>query len=104
MKNASQNARASASEPNRSGKAGQYFSVLNCASLYGLSLETCGREWDAGDAEVDQQLRDGFGGHRGAPVGVEQRRADPVHGHRLLDALLGELAASSRAATVQPTT
>ena len=45
-RNLSPNARASASEPNRSGKPGAYFSVLNAASLYGLSLETCGRECD----------------------------------------------------------
>ncbi len=31
---------------NRAGNPGRYFSVLNCASEYGLSLETCGREWD----------------------------------------------------------
>ena len=33
-------------EANRAGKPGRYFRVLNCASEYGLSLETCGREWD----------------------------------------------------------
>ena len=27
------------------GKTGQYLRVLNAASEYGLSLETCGREW-----------------------------------------------------------
>src|SRR2546428_5451529 len=32
-------------EPNRSGNAGRYFSVLNCASENGLSLETWGRLW-----------------------------------------------------------
>jgi hypothetical protein len=32
-------------EPNRSGNAGRYFSVLNWASENGLSLETCGRAW-----------------------------------------------------------
>ena len=37
----SANARASTSEPNRPGKAGQYLAVLKPASLYGLSLETC---------------------------------------------------------------
>ena len=31
-------------EPNRSGNAGRYFSVLNCASEKGLSLDTWGRE------------------------------------------------------------
>ena len=28
------------------GEGGRYFSVLNCASEYGLSLDTWGREWD----------------------------------------------------------
>jgi len=28
-----------------SGKSGRYLSVLNWASEYGLSLDTCGREW-----------------------------------------------------------
>jgi hypothetical protein len=32
-------------DPNRSGNAGQYFSVLNAASENGLSLLTWGREW-----------------------------------------------------------
>ena len=35
---------ASASEPKRSGKTGQYFRVLKFASEYGLSLDTRGRE------------------------------------------------------------
>src|SRR5207342_836465 len=38
-------ARASSIEPKRSGKSGLYFRVLNCASEYGLSSETCGRLW-----------------------------------------------------------
>ena len=38
--------RAASIEVNRPGKSGRYFSVLNCASLNGLSLETCGRECD----------------------------------------------------------
>jgi hypothetical protein len=42
VKNTPQNARASCSDPNVPGNAGQYFSVLNCASLYGLSLLTFG--------------------------------------------------------------
>src|SRR3974390_284331 len=33
-------------EPNWPGNAGQYLRVLNCASEYGLSLDTCGRECD----------------------------------------------------------
>jgi hypothetical protein len=31
-------------DANRSGNAGQYFNVLNCASEYGLSFDTRGRE------------------------------------------------------------
>ena len=31
-------------EPNRAGKSDRYFSVLNCASENGLSLDTWGRE------------------------------------------------------------
>lgn len=42
-----QNARVSAIEPNRSGKSGRYFSVLDGASEQGLSFEVCGREWDS---------------------------------------------------------
>lgn len=46
MKNASQKTFASWMDPNRPGNAGQYFRVLNADSEYGLSFETCGREWD----------------------------------------------------------
>ena len=44
-KNAWQWARASSMQPKRAGKSGRYFIVLNCASEYGLSSETCGRLW-----------------------------------------------------------
>src|SRR5436190_18369354 len=40
-----QKALASSMEAKRSGKPGRYLRVLNCDSEYGLSLETCGREW-----------------------------------------------------------
>jgi hypothetical protein len=29
------------------GKTGQYFRVLKTASEYGLSFDTCGREWES---------------------------------------------------------
>ncbi len=45
-KNARQWSRAASIEPKRAGKSGRYFSVLNWASEYGLSFETCGRECD----------------------------------------------------------
>ncbi|GGN48205.1 hypothetical protein GCM10010109_85190 [Actinoplanes campanulatus] len=44
--NSVMNERASARDANRSGKTGAYLSVLNQASLYGLSLEVFGRECD----------------------------------------------------------
>jgi len=40
----SQNARAAWMEAKVSGNSGRYFNVLNWASLYGLSLEQCGRQ------------------------------------------------------------
>src|ERR1700690_859377 len=45
-KNSWHHVRASSIEANRPGNDGRYFMVLNCASEYGLSLLTCGREWD----------------------------------------------------------
>src|ERR1700690_3232691 len=45
-RNAWQCARAASIELNRAGNPGRYFRVLNCASEYGLSLLTWGREWD----------------------------------------------------------
>ena len=39
-KNARQWARASSTLPNRAGKSGWYFIILNCDSEYGLSSET----------------------------------------------------------------
>src|SRR5665811_1210724 len=45
--------RASARQPKRSGKVGAYLRVLNQASLYGLSLETFGRECDLVTSKSD---------------------------------------------------
>lgn len=44
----------------------------------------------AGHAQIDQQLRDWLGGHRGAPVGVDHLR-HTVHAHGLLKHLLGQV-------------
>ena len=76
--------RAASIESNRSGKSGRYFRVLNCASLNGLSLETCGRRVRLGDAEVGEQERHRLGGHRGAAVGVDGQliAADALLGDR----------------------
>src|SRR5674476_34571 len=51
---ASKKHRASARHPKRSGKVGLYFSVLNQASEYGLSLETFGRECDLVTSRSDR--------------------------------------------------
>src|SRR5882757_4287633 len=40
-----QNALASSIEVKHAGNPGRYLRVLNWASEYGLSFETCGREW-----------------------------------------------------------
>ena len=47
------------------------------------------------DAEVEQQLGNGFRGHRGAPVGVD-RVGDPVDAHRLLEHRLRDLGVLDR--------
>jgi hypothetical protein len=79
-------ARASWIAPNRSGNAGRYFSVLNCASENGLSLETCGRLWVL-VIPVGEQERDGLRGHRGPPVGMERGlvSTDPLARAGLVD-------------------
>ncbi len=44
------------------------------------------------DAEVDEQLGDRFGGHRGASVGVQRERVagDLLAGEAVRDEVLGE--------------
>ena len=97
--------RAASIEAKRSGKPGRYFRVLNCASEYGLSLETCGRRVGLGDAEVGEQERDRLGGHRGAAVGVEGQLSRPISCLAIVSAISRSArAADSRWATIQPTT
>ena len=79
-------------DPNRSGKTGAYFKVLNHASEYGLSLDTRGREWDRVTSRSASRVGDGLGGHRGAPVGVHDLR-DAVQGEDLLHHLFRQDAA-----------
>ena len=62
-------------EPNSPGNAGQYLKVLNFASEYGLSLDTCGREWDWSMSEPGVEAGDGVRCHGGAAVGVDRLRA-----------------------------
>jgi len=52
-------ARASWIEPNRAGKAGRYFNVLNCASENGFHWRRAGGH-GLGDAEVGQSSATGF--------------------------------------------
>ena len=63
-------------DPNWPGNAGQYLKVLKFASEYGLSLDTCGREWDW-SMPSGAESGDGIGGHRGAAVGVDRRGVIP---------------------------
>jgi len=53
--------RASSIEPNLPGKAGQYLSVLNCASEYGLWFEVWGWEVRSTDPQKGEQLGDRIG-------------------------------------------
>ena len=68
------NARASASDANRSGKTGAYFIVLNQASQYGLSFDTFGRECERVTSRSSSRSATDLRGHRGAPVGVDDVR------------------------------
>jgi hypothetical protein len=45
-----------------------------------------------GDVEIDEQLRDGFGAHAGAAIGVQGQRArrDILFVDRIDDQLLGD--------------
>jgi hypothetical protein len=48
------------------------------------------------DAEVDQELRDGLAGHRGAPVGVDHPGSGSDAGDGGSDERLGELGGLTR--------
>ena len=65
--------RASWIEPNRSGNAGRYFSVLNWASENGLSLDTCKPGMGLGHAQIGQEQRHGLRARGRFPVGRTSR-------------------------------
>src|SRR5580692_1567442 len=91
-------------EGNRAGKPGRYFRVLNCASEYGLSLETWGREWDwvmprsassrATDLEVIEEPRSAWM--------LSWPRVMPCFA-QVAAMSFSAKAADSRVATIQPT-
>src|ERR1022692_1907881 len=91
-KNCWQCARASSIEPKRSGKSGRYFRVLNCASEYGLSSETCGRLCVLVTCRSTSKAATGLERIR-APIGMqgEGSRKDVLLGHRIGDQLFSEL-------------
>jgi hypothetical protein len=68
--------------------------VLKFASEYGLSLAHVGAAVAAGHAEIDEELGDGLGRHRRAPIGVEGElvTGDTVAGERVGDERFGEFA------------
>ena len=89
-------------EPNRSGKAGQYFNVLNADSLYGLSFETCALEWDLVTPRSTRSCATGF-------EVIEVPRSAWITSGTPCTAIADCISSvamieSSRAATVQPTT
>jgi len=89
---------------------------LNCASLNGVVVGHVRAAVAAGDAEVDQQLRDRLGRHGGAAVFVDAGwravvdghpgwRRGVIHGEDVRSSsMVLAISASSRAATVHPTT
>ena len=98
-------ARAASIEANWPGKSGRYFRVLNWASEYGLSSETCGRLWDW------VTPRSASRNATGLEVIEEPRSAWMVSWSRPMPCLATvwristwASAADSRPATIQPTT
>lgn len=91
-KNSWQCARAASIEAKRTGKPGRYFRVLNCASEYGLFITHVRPGMGLDDAQVSEQERDRFRGHRGAAVSVdgELPAADLLHSAGRGDQLLGQ--------------
>src|SRR3974377_1494740 len=97
--------RAASIEVDRPGKSGRYFNVLNCVSLNGLSLETCGRECDW------VMPRSASRNATGLEVIDEPRQAWMLNCARPIACLAqvwrispSASAADSRLATIQPTT
>ncbi len=78
--------------PNRPGNAGQYLRVLKFRLGVGVVVGHVGPAVAAGDAEVDEELGDRFGGHRRSPVGVQGELivVDLLAGEGVGDERLGE--------------
>src|ERR1700761_9613196 len=95
VENEAQNVRASWIDPNRPGNVGWYLTVLNAASEYGLSFDTCGRECErstcrsASRSATFFEVSDFLRGHRGAPIGVHDLR-DAMYGEHAGDEVLGQ--------------
>jgi hypothetical protein len=80
--------------PNRPGNAGAVLEGLEVRLAVGVVVGHVGAAVAAGDAEIDEELGDGFGGHRRAPVGVQGELVtrDALADERVGDERLGELA------------
>ena len=92
-------------QPNRSGNAGQYLSVLNWLSLIGVVVAHVRAAVAAADAEEREQLDDRVRGHRRPAVGVHGELAGR-HLWRATASAMSSLASSpdSHGATNQATT
>ena len=80
-------------EPNRSGNPGLYFRVLNWASEYGLSSETCGRPWLRVTSRSMQEVVHRLGNHGRPAIRVQGQvaGADAVPDEVLAVELLGDV-------------
>jgi hypothetical protein len=82
---------ASSIEPKRAGKSGRYFKVLVRLGIW-VVIRDVRAAVSFGDVQIDKQLRDGFGAHAGAAIGVQGERVghDILFIDRIGNQLLGE--------------
>jgi hypothetical protein len=103
-KNPWQKARASSSEPNRSGTSGRYFRVLKWLSEYGLAFEPWGREWVVVTPRSASSGATGFEAIELPRSACRVSRSRSIPCSAMVSASSRSArAAASREATIQPT-
>ncbi len=80
-------------DPNRPGNAGQYFQGLEVRLRVGVVVGHVRPQVSARHAEIDQQLRDRFRGHRRPAIGMDGElvTVDALGNDRIRDERFGEL-------------